>query len=149
MKSSIIVFVVAVVLAAGLVPLMPATANSGESLTPYMSQFQRYSHKLGLSIDAKNKELSGFYLLKIKETMGEVETRFPTWEKLQVGALVKAMLGATSGQVEGAVAKGDWAAASTAYDAMLANGCNGCHVATQRTYIKIIRTKSNPFSQTF
>ncbi len=47
-----------------------------------------------------------------------------------------------------AIEGGDMAAASTAYEGVIA-ACNGCHVATQRTFIKLVRVKTNPFAQSF
>lgn len=156
MKATLLYALVAMVLMTGAVFMWnggtatPAFAQAGgESLSPYMNHFQRYMHKLALAIDAGNQPLAEFYAKKIGENLAVVEGKFPNWENLQVGALAKAMVGAPLTPLEAAIGKGDMAAASTAYDALMNNGCNGCHVATQRPYLKVIRTKSNPFNQSF
>jgi mono/diheme cytochrome c family protein len=128
----------------------PVFAQSGgESLAPYMNDFQRYMHKMALAIDAGNKPLAEFYAAKTRENLGLVEKKFPNWENLQIGALATAMVGAPLKPLEDAIGKGDMAAASTAYDALMNNGCNGCHVATQRPFLKVTRAKANPFNQSF
>jgi hypothetical protein len=127
----------------------PAYAQAaGEPLAPYMGHFQRYTHKLALAIDAGNQPLAEFYAAKVRENMGVVEKKFPKWETFQVGALVTAMLGAPLKPVEDALKAGDMAKASTAYDALI-GGCNNCHVATQRQFIKVTRSNKNPYEQDF
>jgi hypothetical protein len=126
-----------------------APAQTQEPLASHMGDLQRYAHKLGLALDAGNQPLAEFYRSKLEETMGVVEKKYATWESLQIGSLMKAMLGAPLAPVGDALDKGDLAAASTAFDALLTNGCNGCHTATQRQFIKIKRVKSNPFDQDF
>jgi hypothetical protein len=147
MKTIVTLALAVTMFAATLVFVTPAQAE--EPLGPYMNDLQRYSHKLGLSIDAGNQPLAEFYSSKLTEAMGLIETKFPTWQKLQIGALMKAMLGAPLTPLGAAIGKGDMAGASSAYDALLANGCNGCHVATQRPFIKVTRVKSNPYNQSF
>jgi hypothetical protein len=158
MKATIAYAVAALVLLAGAaflwqqgVSTTPAPAYaqaSSESLAPYMGHFQRYVHKMALAIDAGNQPLAEFYASKVRENMETVEKKFPKWENFQVGALVTAMLGAPLKPVEDALAAGDMAKAGTAYDTLV-GGCNNCHVATQRQYIKVTRPKTNPYGQDF
>jgi hypothetical protein len=156
MKTTIVYAVVAGILLAGAALLWdggnPATTayaqSSSEPLAPYMSHFQHYMHKMALAIDAGNQPLAEFYASKVRENVTIVEKKFPTWENLQVGALATAMLGAPLKPLEDALAKGDMAAANGAYDTLV-TGCNNCHVATQRQYIKVTRVKSNPYNQSF
>jgi hypothetical protein len=127
----------------------PASAQAGgEALTPYMAQFQRHMHKLALSIDATNQPLAQFYTTKLKEDLEIVGKKVPTYDNLQVGALSKAMLGAPLTPLETALKGSDWAAINKAYDGVM-TGCNSCHIATQRQFIKVTRVKTNPFSQDF
>jgi len=131
-----------------LVPTVAIAQSSGDPLASYMGVLQRHAHKLGLAIDAGNKDLAAFYVTKIEEESANIAKKFPTFEKFQVGALVGAMLNPVVAPVGAAVASGDMAGASAKYDAML-TGCNNCHTATQRPFIKITRSKTNAFAQSF
>jgi hypothetical protein len=113
-----------------------------------MTQFQRHLHKLGLAIDATNQPLAAFYASKLKEDVEVVAKKVPTYENLQIGALSQAMLGAPLTPLETALKGTDWAAINKAYDGVL-TGCNSCHIATQRQYVKVTRVKTNPYSQDF
>lgn len=154
MKTTFAYLLVAAVLIAGAAILWntgpsPALAQAaGEPLAPHMGDFQRYMHKLGLALDAGNQPLADFYTQKIRENMEFLEKKYPTWDNLQIGALAKAMLGAPLAPMEAALKKGDMAAANSAYDTLM-SGCNNCHVATQRPFIKITRDKTNTYSQNF
>jgi hypothetical protein len=128
----------------------PARADitaQGEELSVYMGRLQRHTHKLGLSIDAGNQELAKFYMTEIGETVDMITKRFPDYNKLQIAALTTAMLAPFTGPLKTAV-ETNFAGASAAYDKFIA-GCNGCHAATQRQYVKITRSKTNPYPQDF
>jgi len=134
-------------------PMTPAPALAdvtadGEELAAYMGQMQRLAHKLGLSIDAENKDLSAFYARELGETADQIEAKFPTYEKFQISALMKAMVRPALGSVSQAIAGGNMASASSAYDVLLTS-CNSCHTATQHAYLKVTRSKTNPFAQSF
>ena len=47
-----------------------ADSESGESMSIYMEHFQHKAHKLGLALDAQNKDLAAFYI----EELGELVT---------------------------------------------------------------------------
>jgi len=127
----------------------PALAQAGSGpLTPYMAHFQRHFHKLGLAIDATNQPLAAFYASKLLEDLDDVGKKMPTYDNLQIGALSKAMLGAPLTPLETALKGSDWGAINQAYDGVM-TGCNNCHIATQRPFIKVARVKTNPYSQNF
>ena len=159
MRPKLIVAVLAASLAVNLVllgpiqhlapaPALADVTESGEELSMYMSQMQRLTHKLGLAIDAGNKDLASFYLGEMGETADVVERKFPEYDKFQIGALVRAMLRPSFAPAAVAIEGGDMAAASTAYEGII-TACNGCHVATQRAFLKVKRVKTNPFAQSF
>jgi hypothetical protein len=120
-----------------------------EELSMYMAQLQRHAHKLGLSIDAKNGDLAAFYLTEINELVPLIAKKFPQYDGVQVGALIGAMLTPYTKPLDDALKAGDWAQTGAAFDKMITGGCNGCHTATQHGFIKITRSKSNPFGQDF
>ena len=129
----------------------PAQAHviNGEELTMYMDHMRRQAHKLGLSIDAKNKALAAFYLQEMGETIEVVQQKFPKYDEVQIAALVKAMMDPYMTPLGKAIDAGDWATAGTAYATLVKMGCNGCHTATQHGFLKIVPNKSNPYNQDF
>jgi len=158
MRSRLIAVVlvasIAVTLALLLGPSLsptPAAADptaAGDELSMYMSHMQRLIHKLGLAIDAGNKDLATFYLGEVGETADLIEQKFPEYDKFQIAALVKAMLRPSLAPATMAIESGDMAKASTAYEGVI-TACNSCHVATQRGFLKVARVKTNPFAQSF
>ncbi|HXV15044.1 MAG TPA: hypothetical protein VEC56_12630 [Candidatus Krumholzibacteria bacterium] len=119
-----------------------------EELAIYMSHAQRHAHKLGLSIQAKNKPLAEFYLAELGETFELIQRKFPQYDGLQIAALSKAMLDPAKPALARSLAAGDFATASVAYDKYLA-ACNSCHVAAKHEYVKVVAPTGNPFNQSF
>lgn len=156
MKRIIVVLLVAAVMAVVLVPRwgglgVPAKADpvQGEALTFYMDHLRRLTHKLGLSIDARNPALASFYAQEITEFTGVIKAKFPQYDGLQISALMTAMLSPSVTVLTQTIEKKDWTKASADYDNLLTAGCNGCHAAAQRPFIKIVRSKTNPYNQDF
>jgi hypothetical protein len=121
---------------------------SGEELSTYMNHMQRHSHKLGLSIQAKNKPLADFYFTELGETLEIIQKKFPQYDGLQIAALSKAMIDPVKPALAKSLAAGDWAAAPVAYDKLLA-ACNNCHVAVKHEFVKVVVPTGNPFNQSF
>jgi hypothetical protein len=121
---------------------------SGEELSTYMSHLQRHAHKLGLSIQAKNKPLADFYFTELGETLEIIQKKFPQYEGLQIAALSKAMIDPAKPALSKSLAAGDWSTAPGSYDKLLA-ACNNCHVAVKHEFIKVVVPTGNPFNQSF
>ncbi len=156
MKAIMVVILVAAVMAVVFVPRwsglsVPANADTvqGEALTFYMDHLRRLTHKLGLSIDARNPALASFYAQEITEFEKVIKAKFPQYDGFQIGALMTAMLSPQVAVLTQTIEKKDWNKASADYDNLLTAGCNGCHAAAQRPFIKIVRSKTNPYNQDF
>ena len=121
---------------------------SGEDLASFMTHLQRHSHKLGLSIQAKNKPLAEFYLTELDEMFEIIQKKFPQYEGIQVAALSKAMIDPAKPALTKALAASDWPRATAAYDKYIA-ACNGCHQAAEHPFVKIVPPTLNPFNQSF
>ncbi len=132
-------------------PSVPAYAGvvDGEELTIYMDHLRRLTHKLGLSIDAKNTDLASFYVQETEEVVELIKAKFPQYDGFPVGALITAMLGPHLAPLGKTIESEDWDAADSAYDNLLTGGCNGCHAATQHPFISIVRSKTSPYNQDF
>src|SRR5690606_42006618 len=57
-----------------------------------MSQLQYFTHKLALSIEARNAELARFYLHETEETAESIRDGIPEYAGMRIGALVGSML---------------------------------------------------------
>lgn len=129
-------------------PAIADVTSSGEELSMYMAHMQRLTHKLGLAIDAGNKDLATFYLGEMGETADVIVRKVPEYDTFQIGALMTAMLRPSLAPATMALEGGDMAAVSKAYEGVI-TACNSCHVATQRAFIKVTRAKTNPYAQSF
>jgi hypothetical protein len=121
---------------------------AGEELSVYMGNVQRLAHKLGLSIQAKNKPLADFYTVELGEMLEVIQKKFPQYDGYQIAALSKAMMDPAKPALTKALASGDWATAAIAYDKYL-TACNSCHTAVKHEFVKIVVPTSNPFNQSF
>jgi len=123
-------------------------AHAGDDgLVELMGSLQYFSHKLGLSIDAGNKKLAGFYAHEVEEVIETLE-EIENYNGKPISKMVKIRLLPPFHQLEKAVKSGNTGAASGAFGDMV-DACNGCHVATAHGYIKIQRSTTNPFMQSF
>lgn len=129
-------------------PALADVTPTGEELAPYMNHLQRHTHKLGLSIQAKNKPAADFYLTELSETFELVQKKFPSYDGYQIAALSKAMIDPAKPALTKALAASDWPTAAIAYDKYVA-ACNNCHVAVKHEFIKITVPTGNPFNQSF
>jgi hypothetical protein len=125
-----------------------ADVGATEDLTPYMETLQHLSHKLGLAIQAKNAPLASFYIEEIGENAEVVQKKFPTYDKWSVSQLTGAMLVPSISPLQKSLKASNWAMSNAGYKKLL-ESCNGCHVATEHAFVKIVAPGSNPFNQTF
>lgn len=112
-----------------------------------MKSMQYFSHKLSLSIDANNARLTGFYAHEVEEII-EVLEEMKDYKGKPIARLVKEQLLPAFQQLEGKVKSGDMKLSSDAFNNML-RVCNSCHVDTKNGYIKIQRTATNFYMQSF
>jgi hypothetical protein len=136
---------------AGLLCLVAVTAPAlGDSpgLAMLMERMQTYTHKLQLSVEARNEGLAHFYLHELEETAEYVAENIPHYDDYPVGPLVREMLLPMIEDLEDAVEAGEWTAADTRFADML-RACNACHVATHHGYVRIAPATGNPFAQDF
>jgi hypothetical protein len=120
-------------------------SESQTRLRPYelldvMHQFQTYADKLYFSGQALNWELAAWYRWKIEAAAlpvieGQVEP-YRT-DRLDAQPTMKAMLIPALRSVEQAIEKKSESEFSQAYSGLV-NTCNGCHVALEHPFVKII-----------
>jgi hypothetical protein len=126
-----------------------ATAGAAEpGLAILMERMQTYTHKLQLSVAARNAPLAGFYLHELEETAEYVIEHVESYDDKPVGQLTEQMLMPAVEALEEAVDDADWAAGDQRFGALL-EACNSCHVASGHGEIRIAPASGNPFAQDF
>ena len=129
--------------------LIPGSLLKAEEadLIGHMSAFQYFTHKIGLSIDNKNKKLASFYVHEVEHTLEEVMA-IKSFDGHPVGKLATTILQPALEQLEKDLKSTSWNQASAGYDKFIA-ACNQCHETTDHEYIRISRNRDNPYSQSF
>ena len=117
-------------------------------LVKLMGDLQLYSHKLGLSIQANNPELTHFYHHEMEETAETIHKAVPEYDGFPIGQLTGSMAIPQLETLEKAIEGKKWPEINAAYDQLL-NSCNACHQATDHGYIVITKPSNNPFNQKF
>jgi hypothetical protein len=130
----------------------PATTTADEDdLIGLMGALQKYTHKLQLSLDHGNRELAGFYIHEIEETLEEIG-EIDEYDGHPVGRLSSSMMipriEAIDAALENAADTGVLSAAGREFD-RLVDACNACHTATGHGFIVIRRNSANPWLQSF
>lgn len=125
----------------------PALAEE-PGLALLMERMQTYTHKLQLSIGARNAPLADFYLHEIEETAETIIDNIPRYDDYPVGELTREMLLPVIERLEDAVKSGEWDASDMRFSEMLA-ACNACHQASGHGYVRIAPNDTNPFAQDF
>lgn len=122
-------------------------ADEPPDLIDNMMRMQYFTHKLTLSVDARNHKLADFYAHELEEIIEVAET-IPTYHDHAIGDLVSGMLVPAFEALEDAIEAGDWMQADARLDQMITN-CNACHTSTGFEAIRIKRVESNPYLQSF
>jgi len=123
-----------------------ASAEEGNLVT-HMGNMQTYMHKTALSLDARNPELVYFYTHEIEETIGAVK-EIGRFKEYDIKVLIEHLLVPEFEKFEDLV-KAQQLDQADAQFSKLVNGCNSCHEAVKRGYIRIRRVSGNPFMQDF
>jgi hypothetical protein len=135
-------------LAAGLAWVRASAAAVEPELASYMSDLQHHTHKLTLSIEARNGALADFYLHEVGEIAEQVEELFPEHDGVPVARLVEDLLAPRLVALREALAHSRWDEARGDLGELVA-ACNGCHAAAGHGFIRVEVTTMNPFNQSF
>ena len=116
-----------------------------------MGDLQRLTHKMALSANEGNAELTAFYLHESTEQLKAIQEQAPEYENKPIAMLVARLALPAYDQLKEASAQDtpDKERMLAGLDIVI-QSCNQCHVATQHQFIKITRgTEVNPFNQSF
>ena len=124
-----------------------------KELAADMAELQVLTHKLGLSIEAKNRPLIRFYLHESQVLIEAVQRTSPEYEGIPIALYMDRMaLPAYKAlRKKYDVPQDDpkyFEHIDTAYDGLIAT-CNACHASSSHDYIRIKRNSFNPYLQDF
>lgn len=117
-------------------------------LAVLMERMQTYTHKVQLSIEARNAPLADFYLHELEETSEFVVENVAHYGDHPVGPLVKEMLLPLIEALEDVVKAGEWEAGDARFTDLI-RACNACHLVTGHGYVRIAPASGNPYAQDF
>ncbi len=137
------------ILSVALFVSMPVKASDeGDvELVALMQSLQYFTHKLSLSVDAKNQKLANFYAHEIEEVIEQIE-KVESYDGHAVGKLVDFHLEKPFEALEKAIKSNNASDMKVKLDELIAS-CNKCHKATDHGYIVIKKNTNNPFMQSF
>lgn len=135
---------------AGLQPL-PENDEDFVELAPYMTELQRFTHKMALATHAGNVELANFYLYESILLLENIQKDVPEYRNQPIALLVDRMGLPAFKKLEKSLNAEPFDVEKTLTDLdLVVNSCNQCHAATDHSFIKITRgTDFNPFNQSF
>ena len=134
---------------AALIGLVAPPALGDEAgLAVLMERMQTYTHKLQLSIEARNEPLANFYMHELEETAEHVADNIPHYGDAPVGQLTREMLLPAIERLEGTVEAGEWPTSDMRFVDVI-RACNACHLVTGHEYLRVAPAKTNPFAQDF
>ena len=118
-----------------------------------MAELQVLTHKLGLSIEAKNRPLIRFYLHESLVLTEELQETMPEYEGIPVALYMDRMALPAYKALRKKYdayqqAPQYFEHINTAYDSLIAT-CNACHASSNHDYIRIKRNTFNPYLQDF
>ena len=124
-----------------------AEADDDMELVNHMSAMQYLSHKAGLAIDHKNRELAKFYVHELGEQIEQVEA-IDSYDGQPIGDLTRSILVPAFEKLDATLDAGQWEKSSTRFDAFI-DKCNECHQSSDHGYIQVRRSTANPYMQSF
>jgi hypothetical protein len=127
------------------------TASKGHlpRLAGLMNEAMQVHHtKLWLAGHAKNWDLAGYELNKIKDTIAEIketivdiQTTSPQWRSMPVGEMLRG-IDSSLNVLDQAIKAKDPSAFEAAYSGLTAS-CNACHARAGQSQVKIIVPTTN------
>ncbi|GAB3382525.1 hypothetical protein NCG89_12400 [Spongiibacter taiwanensis] len=117
-------------------------------LAPYMTELQQLTHKLSLSVAAKNPALAEFYLYESLQVINTIQEQVPEYRGIAVAVLLDQIARPHYDGLTQALAQPDTARWQPSVNALI-DSCNQCHQATQHGLIKIRLNPNNPYLQDF
>jgi hypothetical protein len=123
----------------------PAKQPYVPGLGEFMTATQLRHAKLWFAGKAGNWALAAYEVDEIKEGLEDVARLYPTHEQTPVAEMIKTIIDPRLERLEKAIEAKGGAQFIAAFDD-LTNGCNACHAAAGKPFIRIQRPSEPPLS---
>ena len=140
--------VISAVIVAGSVVLaaaQPARAPYEPGLGEFMMATQLRHAKLWFAGKSHNWDLAAYEIDEIKEGLEDAARLHPTFDGVPVAEMIKTIIDPRIEELEKAVRAKSSAKFSAAFDE-LTSGCNSCHAAANKPFIRIQRPTESPLT---
>jgi hypothetical protein len=139
--TALIAFAASVVLVAA----QPAKGPFEPGLGEFMTATQLRHAKLWFAGKENNWDLAAYEIDEIKEGLEGAARLFPTFEGIPVADMIKTIIDPRIDKLEVAVRAKSSAKFTVAFDE-LTSGCNSCHAAANKPFIRIQRPIAPPLT---
>lgn len=127
----------------------PVESTDEYPILAAMGYYQRFSHKLWLSVENENWELAEFYAHELEEVTEELVASNVMDDGMELSTYAEQMLAPAVKEMDLAIDRKDALLANQKYVALV-NSCNACHTITRHAYIKIeVPDSVRPYNQDF
>jgi hypothetical protein len=114
-------------------------------LGEFMTATQLRHAKLWFAVQRGNWDLAAFEVDEIKEGLQDAAGLFPTFEGIPVAQMIKTIIDPGIEALDEAVKEKSNVKFIVAFD-QLTNGCNSCHAAANKPFIRIQRPTAPPLT---
>ena len=140
---------VTVIVAFGALVLFVAAQPAKETYEPGLGEFMASTQlrhaKLWFAGNQNNWDLAAYEIDEIKEGLEDAARLHPTFDGVPVAEMIKTIIHPRIEQLEKAVRAKSSAKFSAAFDE-LTSGCNSCHAAANKPFIRIQRPTESPLT---
>src|ERR1700760_1485781 len=143
--KQIVLGVVVVAASAMLARAEPAKDRYQPGLAEFMTATQLRHAKLWFAVKYSNWGLTAYEVDEIKEGLEDASKLHATFEGIPVAEMIKTIIEPRIEKLEKAIAAKSSTQFAAAFDD-LTDGCNSCHAAANKPFIRIQRPTAPPLS---
>jgi hypothetical protein len=143
--KSIVTATIALVASVMFAAAQPAREPYQPGLGEFMTATQLRHAKLWFAGEQNNWDLAAYEIDEVKEGLEDAARLFPTFDGFPVAEMIKTIIDPRIEEVEKAVRAKSSIKFAAAFDE-LTSGCNSCHAAASKPFIRIQRPIASPLT---
>ena len=143
--KSIITATIALAVSVMFAAAQPAKEPYQPGLGEFMTATQLRHAKLWFAGEQNNWDLAAYEIDEVKEGLEDAARLFPTFDGFPVAEMIKTIIDPRIEEVEKAVRAKSSTKFAAAFDE-LTSGCNSCHAAASKPFIRIQRPIASPLT---
>ena len=143
--KSIITATIALAASVMFAAAQPAKEPYQPGLGEFMTATQLRHAKLWFAGEQNNWDLAAYEIDEVKEGLEDAARLFPTFDGFPVAEMIKTIIDPRIEEVEKAVRAKSSTKFAGAFDE-LTSGCNSCHAAASKPFIRIQRPIASPLT---